>query len=72
MTSCDVLYDSQLLVIGGIAEHNSSLACDSANIANQHMLQLDLAGETTPWLAPLPTKTAYQVPPAITAVIGGG
>jgi hypothetical protein len=72
MTSCDVLYDSQLLVIGGIAEHNSNLSCDSANLANQHMLQLDLAGETTPWLPPMPTKTAYQVPPAITAVIGGG
>jgi hypothetical protein len=72
MTSCDVLYDSQLLVIGGIAERNSSLSCDVPNLGNQHMLQLDLAGETTPWLPPLPTKTTYQVPPAITAVIGGG
>jgi hypothetical protein len=72
MTSCDVIYDSQMLVMGGIAEHNSSLPCDQPAIANQHMLQLDLAGETTPWLAPLPTKTAYQVPPAVTAAIGGG
>ena len=72
MTSCNVLYDSQMLVVGGIAEHNSSLPCDEPAIANQHALQLDLAGETTPWLAPLPTKAAYQVPPAITAVIGGG
>lgn len=72
MTSCNVLYNTQMLVIGGIAENNSSLPCDEPGIAGQHALQLDLAGLSTPWLAPLPTKTAYQVPPAITAVIGGG
>jgi hypothetical protein len=72
MNSCNVLYDSQMLVIGGVSENNDSLPCDSYAIGNQHVLQLDLVGETTPWLAPLPTKTAYHVPPAITAIIGGG
>lgn len=59
MTSCNVLYNTQMLVIGGIAENNSSLPCDEPGIAGQHALQLDLAGLSTPWLAPLPTKKAY-------------
>lgn len=72
MVSCNIVFDSQMLIVGGIPENFvDSLNCDSREIKGQHGLLLG-QGENATWQTLMPNVESYLVPGIITSVVGGG
>lgn len=69
MSSCNIIYDSQMLIIGGIPGNFQELACDSPDIKGQHGL---LLGGDVAWRNLNQSIESYMVPDVLTSVIGGG
>lgn len=71
MASCDIIHDSQMLVIGGIPEEFQELTCDTSEVKGQHGLLLG-QGDNVEWRTLRPSVESYLVPGIITSVVGGG
>lgn len=71
MASCNIIYGSQMLVIGGIPENFQELACDATEIKGQHGILLGEGGNVA-WQNLKPSVESYLVPDILTSVIGGG
>jgi len=72
-SSCNVVDQSQLIVVGGSFPNSSNINCDAKGIWGQHNLNLGVNdGNASEWYHDLPNITTYQVPSAIVGVVGGG
>ena len=77
-TSCNVLRQSQMLIIGGEFTNKSNPSCDIPKIGGQHNMWLgqeyldhsDTGGPNW-WHAPMDNVTEYRVPDLIATRIGG-
>ncbi|KAK5728185.1 hypothetical protein LTR17_012090 [Elasticomyces elasticus] len=71
-SSCNVVLESQMLIMGGYFPNSSNENCDAKNIWGQHNLNLGNNDvETAAWYQYLPNVTSYQVPSTIVDAIGG-
>ncbi|KAK5131537.1 hypothetical protein LTR08_000864 [Meristemomyces frigidus] len=71
--SCNVIDQSQMIIMGGYFPNSSNINCDAKSIWGQHNLNLganDVAADE--WYQFLPNVTSYEVPTTIVDVIGGG
>lgn len=71
MASCNILFDSQMLIIGGVPGKLEGLNCDNPDAKGQHGYLLN-QGDYTAWKTLMPSVTSYLVPEAITSIVGGG
>ncbi|KAJ4985569.1 cell wall anchored protein [Stagonosporopsis vannaccii] len=71
--SCDVIRDSQMIIIGGQYTNTSSTECDVPKIGGQHGLLLgqEAIEQRAWWHAVQDNTTGYRVPDNIVALIGG-
>ncbi|KAH7629335.1 hypothetical protein B0T09DRAFT_154672 [Sordaria sp. MPI-SDFR-AT-0083] len=71
MSSCNVINNAQMLVIGGRALNDTS-SCDADSVIGQHNMVL---GKDNPekaiWARFQPNLTSYTLPPDIVTVVGG-
>ncbi|KAK5746447.1 hypothetical protein LTR17_000827 [Elasticomyces elasticus] len=71
-SSCNVILNSQMLIMGGYFPNSSNENCDAKNIWGQHNLNLGNNDvENAAWYQYLPNVTSYQVPSTIVDAIGG-
>ncbi|TKA83459.1 hypothetical protein B0A55_00572 [Friedmanniomyces simplex] len=71
--SCNVIDQSQMIIMGGYFPNSSNIGCDAKNIWGEHNLNLGAENEQqAEWYQYLPNVTSYQVPSTIVGVIGGG
>ena len=62
-----------MIIMGGYFPNSSNIECDTPTIWAQHNLNLGANDAlNVEWYQYLPNLTSYQVPPNITAAIGGG
>ncbi|KZM22983.1 uncharacterized protein EKO05_0011196 [Ascochyta rabiei] len=73
-SSCDIVRDSQMIIIGGALTNTSVPDCDAPKIGGQHGLLLGQENVELEswWHAPMDNTTGYRVPDQIVARIGGG
>lgn len=71
MASCNIIYGSQMLVIGGVPDNFQELACDATEIKGQHGLLLG-GEDDVAWQKSNSSVESYLVPGILTSVIGGG
>ena len=77
-SSCNVVRQSQMLIIGGELTNTSNPECDIPKIGGQHNMWLgqenvDYGDNGVPnwWHAPMDNVTEYRVPDQIATSIGG-
>ncbi|KAJ4293397.1 hypothetical protein N0V90_008680 [Kalmusia sp. IMI 367209] len=72
-SSCDVVRESQMIIMGGYLTNTSKPDCDVPAIGGQHGLLLGQENEELNnwWHAPMDNTTGYRVPDQIVASIGG-
>lgn len=71
MASCNILFDSQMLVMGGIPEEFQELTCDTPEVKGQHGLLLG-QGNNVEWRTLMSSVESYLVPGVLTSMVGGG
>ncbi|KAK1816181.1 hypothetical protein LTR12_009430 [Friedmanniomyces endolithicus] len=71
--SCNVIDQTQMIIMGGYFPNSSNIGCDARAIWGQHNLNLGAEDvQQAAWYQYLPNVTSYQVPSTIVGVIGGG
>ncbi|KAK5122577.1 hypothetical protein LTR85_003840 [Meristemomyces frigidus] len=71
--SCNVIDQSQVIIMGGYFPNSSNIDCDAKSIWGQHNLNLGAEDvDAVEWYQFLPNVTSYEVPTTIVDVIGGG
>ncbi|KAK1850208.1 cell wall anchored protein [Colletotrichum chrysophilum] len=72
MMSCNVVDNSQMLVIGGSYSNDTTYSCDADNVWGTHNMNLGQDNdENAIWLRYLPSLTTYAVPTDILTAVGG-
>jgi hypothetical protein len=71
--SCDVIRESQMLIIGGQKPNASMTDCDVPKIGGQHGLLLgqEATEQGVWWHAVQDNTTGYRVPDKIVSLVGG-
>ncbi|KAF4412470.1 Kelch repeat-containing protein [Colletotrichum fructicola] len=72
MMSCNVVDNSQMIVIGGSYSNDTTDKCDADNVWGTHNMNLGQDNdENAIWLRYLPRLTTYAVPTDIVTAVGG-
>ena len=72
-SSCNVIFDSQMIVMGGYYTNKSTIECDVPGVSRQHDLLLGQENvEVDNWWHAVRNDTKrHRVPDQIVALIGG-
>ncbi|KAF2128361.1 hypothetical protein P153DRAFT_357727 [Dothidotthia symphoricarpi CBS 119687] len=73
-SSCNVISESQMVIIGGYYTNVSKTDCDVYKTGGQHGLLLgeESTEQNNQWHGLMANISSYRVPKVITAVVGGG
>jgi hypothetical protein len=71
--SCDVIRESQMIIIGGYLTNTSAPECDVPKIGGQHGLLLgqESVEVSAWWHGLMDNVTGYRVPDKVVTLIGG-